>query len=112
MANEGFKGDRVLIEKLAINPGPAGAPVLVCSVQFAAEDGTVHAVATHSFLLDPEVATDGLVAAVAELMRLLTKRVEAAHFLRPNDAETPIFKGIAETLRGMPKSPDEPGTQG
>jgi hypothetical protein len=112
MANAEFKGDVVRIEKLTIAGGPAGAPTLVCSIQFTSQDGTVHAVAQHSFLLDPEVSTDGLVPAVAELMRVLTTRIEAVHFARPNDVENPIFQGIAEAVRAMPKAPDEPGTQG
>ena len=112
MSNEGFKGDQVRVEKFSVATGPGGAPVLVVSIQFASEDGTVHAVAQHSFLLDPEVSTDPLAPAVAEVMRLITRRVEEVHFTRPNNASSPVFQGIAESLRGMHNPPDEPGRQG
>jgi hypothetical protein len=112
MANEGFKGEQILIDRMAIDSGPGGVPVLSCSVQFAGADGTVHAVATHKFLLDAEVSTDGIAAAANELMRLVVKRVEAMHFVRPNDTESQVLKGIAETLRSTSQPPDEPGTQG
>lgn len=112
MANEGFKGDRINIGKLTIQANPAGIPVLQCAVQFTGEDGTVHAVANHSFLLDGEVTTDGLAVITAELLKVVTKLVEMAHFLRPNDQPGPVFQGIAEIIHAMPTATDEPGSQG
>ena len=112
MANEGFKGSTILIDKLTVSAGPGRSPVLGCSVQFAAEDGTIHAVAQHSFLLDPDVSPDDLVPVVADLMQRVTKRLEDIHFQQPRDRQNPVLQGIAETLRAMPRSPDEPGTQG
>jgi hypothetical protein len=112
MANEGFKGTRIQIDTLTIGAGPTGVPVLKVGVQFASEEGDIHAVASHNFLLDSETSTDGIAPAVAELIRLVTKLVEAKHFIRPNDTESPVLQGIAESLRGKPSLPDEPGTQG
>lgn len=112
MLNDGFKGDRVQIDKLTIGPGPNGAPVALVSVQFAAEDGTIHAVAQHSFLLDPEVATDAVALAATELLRLLTRKVERIHFHRPSEVESSSMRGIMESFRAMPDTPDEPGSQG
>jgi hypothetical protein len=83
-----------------------------CEVQFANEDGTVHAVAQHTFALDPERNEDGLVQAATELLKAVTKKVERVHFARPNDSEDTVLQGIAEALRATPKAPDEPGTQG
>ncbi len=113
MPNSGFRGDRVLIEKLSVAPGPSGAPVLTCHVQFAAEDGTVHAVAQHSFLLDAEADERGFTPLVSDLVDAVTKHVESIHFSEPQAAERSVLRGIAETLRGeMSTSKDEPGPQG
>lgn len=112
MANEGFRGDRILIQSLGISPGDGGLPLLTCSIAFSNEDGTIHAVAQHRLLLDAEGDSTGLVAAVTELMQRLTRRVEALHFTRPNETEASVLKGIAEVLGVAPTTPDEPGSQG
>lgn len=111
MANEGFKGDCVLVEKLSVGAGPNGAPVLLANVQFASEDGTVHAVAQHSFLLDAEADEHGIASAVSDLLRLITKRVEALHFERPRDSIYSPVAGIAEVMRHA-LDDDGLGTQG
>lgn len=112
MANDGFKGTRVMIDRLSVEPGPGGTPVLSCSVQFGDDDGVIHAVANHSILLDPEMSTDGIAPLVNELLQRVTKKIEALHFTRPHSADNPVLKGIAETLQAPRTDSDDLGTQG
>ena len=114
MANESFRGTRVLIDKLSIAPGPGGVPVMTCAIQFTSDEGVVHAVAQHQFVLEQAVGPqDELTAAARELMQRLIKRVEGLHFVRPDGHEQDVLRGIAETLAGTsPRTSDEPGTQG
>lgn len=114
MANEGFRGSRVLVDKLSIAPGPGGIPVMTCHVQFASDEGSVHAVARHEFVLDQEVdAGDEVSVAARELLKRCIKRIEGLHFARPDGQQQGVLRGIAETLAGeAAKTSDEPGTQG
>jgi hypothetical protein len=113
VSNRNFRGTVVQIDSLTLTAGPAGAPVLKASVQFASDDGAVHAVASHSFLIDRETNTDGLAPAVAELIRLVTKKVESLHYEQPNESEDEVVVGIVEALKAKTaESPDEPGPQG
>lgn len=111
--NEGFLGAVVSIDRVTIEAGPAGIPVLTANVQFAGEEGTVHAVCAHQFILDPEQPADPCAAAARELMRHLVARVEAMHFRVPasQTGAQQVLRGIAETLREAPNDGDEPGTQ-
>lgn len=113
MPNEGWKGDNVQIDHCAIGE-EGGKTVLTVHVQFAAEDGTVHAIARHNFLVDPEVQTDAITTFVVELLKALREKVEAIHFAQPRgrDTENPVLKGIVESLREATAGSDEPGTQG
>lgn len=111
MANQGFRGDVVLITRVAVNAG-TGVPVLECSVQFASDNGTIHAVATHQFPLDPELDPDGLAAATNELLARVRRRVEAQHFREPHETERSLLQGIVETLQKPSGPRDEPGEQG
>ena len=110
--NEGFLGEVVSLNKVVIEAGPSGIPIVTAEVQFAAPEGTVHAVATHQFILDPE-QPDPAAAAARELMRHLTARIEALHFKAPRalDGGAQVLRGIAETLREPAADADEPGTQ-
>lgn len=112
MINTGFRGTVVLVERLTIAASQGGPPTIQASVQFAAEDGTVHAVAHHSFLVDPEAPGDELVPALRELIQAVTRRIETIHFSEPRESEQRVLLGIAETLRAASSATDEPGTQG
>lgn len=110
MSNQGFKGVVVQIQEVTIKAGPAGLPILDAAIQFASEEGVVHAITRHALQLDPTEDPLGLSAAARELFLGLTRYIEAMHFDSPLSASRPAtIKGILESLR--PDS-DEPGTQG
>lgn len=110
MPNAGFRGNTVQIQKLSIEAGSGGVPMVRCSVQFAAEDGTVHAVAEHNFILDLDTESPNLAELVRSLFKEMTKKVETIHFEKPSD-HMGASRGISELLRDSPAAPDEPGTQ-
>lgn len=112
MANQGFKGTKIHIDTLTLSNGPTGMPTLKVGIQFVSEDGIVHAVAQHAYVVDPEVSTDALPVALSEVLRLVTRRIERDHFDTPHDAKTEAFVGIAESIRSKTGASDEPGTQG
>ncbi len=117
MPNAGFRGAIVRIPDLTIRAGVEGMPVLQCTVQFAAEDGAVHAMAKHTFPLDADLPDDGLVAAAQQLLVALVRRVEGLHYTSPRDGgdEDTVLRGIAEVLASQEErghTSDEPGKQG
>lgn len=114
MANSGFKGAVVLLERVELL-GTSEVAGIAVNVQFADSEGRVHGVTAHKISLNKESDPD-LYEAAEVLHNLLKERITALHFTDPDGGarvtKEEVAHGIRESLRGGADTPDGVGRPG